>query len=132
MTAQRQLSLRLAARRWPAVACRGLEEIDHFVWQHVSEEKPHSASSEFVRALVAARGAHVYTGEDEYAALCFLMSAHVLVVSTGSTFSQMAGMLARDAQVHYAVTELPPRITLLVPRWHYHRATASRLRCRER
>ena len=55
----------------------------------------------------------------------------MLIVNTGSTFSQMAGMLAQGAQVHYPVTTLPPRITLVVPGWRYHWATPSRDGIRE-
>ncbi|KAG7344756.1 hypothetical protein IV203_032287 [Nitzschia inconspicua] len=66
----------------------------------------------------------IETGVDEVDAVCIMKHAPVLIVSSGSTFSMMAALLAEPSLgqvVHYPVERLEyPEVTIKVPTWKYH------------
>ena len=87
--------------------------------------QPKTANSTFVQELVAAtptKSATIVTGQDQYDAFCTVTRGKTLILSSASTFSQMAAFLAGPtAQVHYPLTELDaPKVTISVPEWQYH------------
>lgn len=94
--------------------------------------QPSTVDSAFVKELIAAspsKNATIVTGSDQYDAFCTLTRAKTLLLTSASTFSQMAGFLTSPAaEVHYPLKhkDLPP-VTLEVPGWKYHRVDANSL-----
>ena len=95
--------------------------------------QPKSVESDIVKALVKEFNASVRTGNDNIDAFCLLSRARgMMVLSTTSTFGQMAALLAqgenRNLQVHYPTHTLRyPKVTLKVPGWKYHLANQSQI-----
>lgn len=79
--------------------------------------------SSFVKQLTAAfpnKNVTIVPGQDQYDAFCTLTRAKTLLLTSASSFSQMAAFLS-DAQVHYPLkTQYGPKVTLSVPEWKYH------------
>jgi hypothetical protein len=91
---------------------------DRSVWV-VCEQR--SVQSHLVQRLAQTLNASIYTGDDPIDAHCFLQQADILVLSSCSTFSQSAALLANAQQVHYPTYSWRyPKVTLLVPEWKYH------------
>lgn len=95
--------------------------------------QPKSVDSDIVKNLVETFNATVQTGNDNIDAFCILSKSRgMLILSAGSTFSQMAALLAQaksdSLQVHYPTYTFDhPKTTLKVPGWKYHLANASQV-----
>lgn len=86
--------------------------------------QPDDIAIDIVKDLKKRYNGSVITGNDPCDAFCTLMHAKKLVLSTHSTFSQMAALLTvheGKAEIHYLLpTTEHPDVTLAVPRWKYH------------
>jgi hypothetical protein len=94
--------------------------------------QPETADSVFVKEIVEAspsKNATIVTGSDQYDAFCTISRDKTLLLTSASTFSQMAAFLADPtAEVHYPLkTKVRPRTTLEVPGWKYHTVHAQLL-----
>lgn len=94
--------------------------------------QPETVSSHFVKEFTASipgQNVTVITGQDQYDAFCVLTKSKTLLLSPGSTYSQMAAFLAGPStQVHYPLmSKVAPPVTLEVPWFRYHLVNASLL-----
>lgn len=94
--------------------------------------QPQTVDSRHVKELVAAlphNNVTIVPGQDQYDAFCTLTRAKILLLTSASTFSQMAAYLADpSAIVHYPLVTLQrPKVTLSAPGWKYHLVDAHAL-----
>ena len=84
--------------------------------------QPQDTEIELVKDLQRRYNATIVTGIDQFDAFCTLQKAKKLVLSSHSTFSQMAALLASpETEIHYLLPKLEhPDVTLVVPHWRYH------------
>ena len=87
--------------------------------------QPQTVESAFVKELAASfpnKNVTIVPGQDQYDAFCTLTRAKTLLLTSASSFSQMATFLADAlADVHYPITRVRnPKVTLSVPGWKYH------------
>ena len=111
--------------------------LDHFYFQRRGNRQndklsyilwivcpPDDVNIALVQALNDKYNATIMTGNDPYDAFCTLQHARELILSTHSTFSQMAALLSSPKttnNVHYVLPTLQhPEVTLVVPHWQYH------------
>lgn len=89
--------------------------------------QPKTTDSDFVNEIRESIKTNltIVPGQDQYDAFCTLTRAKTLILSTISSYSQMAALLNHHGQddvvVHYPILQLEkPKVTLKVPQWHYH------------
>jgi hypothetical protein len=90
--------------------------------------QPKSVNTTLIQGmLVHIPNSEVHTGEDDYDAYCVMQRAKVLIPTTSSSFSQIAGLLGSpDTVIHYPTHTLDyPMVTLSVPDWKYHLVDGS-------
>jgi hypothetical protein len=95
---------------------------DHPIWIVC---QPQTVDSAFVQELMASfphKDVTIVPGHDQYDAFCTLTRAKTLLLTSASSFSQMAAFLAdSDVDVHYPLRRVfNPKVTLSVPGWKYH------------
>lgn len=85
--------------------------------------QPQTMKSAFVTELLDSLphdNVTIVPGQGQYDAFCTLIRAKALLLTSASSFSQMAAFLS-DADVHYPLKTLGrPKVTISVPGWKYH------------
>jgi hypothetical protein len=77
-------------------------------------------SKDVVHSLADAFNATIQFGMDALDAFCILMQATDLILSEGSSFSEMGAILGNATHVHCPVHTLDLPDSLVNPNWHYH------------
>jgi hypothetical protein len=77
-------------------------------------------SKDMAQSLADSFNATVQFGVDALDAICMLMQATDLILSEGSTFSEMAALLGNATHVHSPVHTLDSPDSVVNPNWHYH------------
>jgi hypothetical protein len=77
-------------------------------------------SKDIVQSLADSFNATVQFGVDALDAMCMLLQATDLILSEGSSFSEIGALLGNANRVHCPVHTLDFPDSLVNPNWHYH------------